>query len=529
MTMSNAWWHPSTISGRCTAGVVLCTISGMVGTVAATTVSGWHIVVIACVLEGAVAAILCLTSLRPLGERLGGLRQALSSLSDDDLTVRLAKLHAGSPQLAALEDAYNRAAASLHDVLGVVAHVARSLSAQWREVGEIGADLSDTAEQTVNETLSAHEAAALVAQNMQVVASANEELAATVREIAASAADAATTADVAVANAHTAELSAAALREGAAALTHSCDVIAQLAKQTKLLALNARIEASHSQGDNGGFVVVADEVRALAGNSAEANELIRSRSEEMASGTAVVTESLDTIARDLARVSQKQSAIASAVEQQLSATREITHVAAATAAGSARITDNLRRLSHVMRRIAYGGSQARNTASQLAELDNELSSVLGRFTLTACRESEAETVAHAAFEQDGVLVIRSDVVGGLNAFEYTGTWCHSAKNEMSGASDAYTSMPDDLATVRCVGREVALYGVRDAHHGMAVISLDGGDETTVDLYASTRQVERVWLSGRLEHGEHTLRIRVADEKNPGSRYYWCAIDRVEVT
>src|SRR6201996_5937958 len=76
--------------------------------------------------------------------------------------------------------------------------------------------------------------------------------------------DAGKLADEASAAAHDASLNVDRLKESSAAIGNVVNLIAQIARQTTLLALNSTIEAARAGSAGRGFAVVASEVKALA-------------------------------------------------------------------------------------------------------------------------------------------------------------------------------------------------------------------------------------------------------------------------
>jgi methyl-accepting chemotaxis protein len=86
------------------------------------------------------------------------------------------------------------------------------------------------------------------------------------------------------------------------------DTIASIAKQTNMLALNAMIEAARVEGggvvDGAGFMVVANEVKALANNAAQAAQSIMATLTELTYSVGVITADCQGINADIVESSK---------------------------------------------------------------------------------------------------------------------------------------------------------------------------------------------------------------------------------
>lgn len=128
-------------------------------------------------------------------------------------------------------------------------------------------------------------------------------------------------------------------------------------------------------------------------------------------------------------------------------------------------------------------------------------------------------------------VINDNTTGAeRNQFEYSGTWSYSSTQ--SGAffgDNHWSSASGSICRLRFEGSRIDLYGAKAPSHGIAAVSIDGGAETNVDFYASSRSDKvLVWASPSLGPGSHVFEMRVTGTRNSASSGNAVPVDRVDV-
>ena len=172
--------------------------------------------------------------------------------------------------------------------------------------------------------------------------------------------DAGRLADQASAAAREASANVDRLRESSAAIGNVVNLIAQIARQTTLLALNSTIEAARAGAAGRGFAVVATEVKALAVQTQSATEEISKKIEALQRDAAGSVDAVHRISQAIEAIRPVFAHVNGAVAEQNQTTGEIAQNAASASNFIVSVGDSATEIHSATREaLAHGDDVAR--------------------------------------------------------------------------------------------------------------------------------------------------------------------------
>ncbi|MCW9023683.1 MAG: methyl-accepting chemotaxis protein [Gammaproteobacteria bacterium] len=326
---------------------------------------------------------------------LHALRRSIEIVDQDADLNQQVEIYPGSGEIAQVGTAFNHMLKKIHGSLNQVLNASQQLTSLASDLTAISEETvsnvtaqqgeTDQAATAINEIMATTQE---IAHNANETATTSQEANLNARKGALTSTEAIGSIDLLVNELHEAAEKIQALDSETENIGMILDVITKISEQTNLLALNAAIEAARAGEQGRGFAVVADEVRTLAARSQESASQIQGMVESLQAGARnaveamnVATkqaedssekveesaESLAMIAGEIAEISERNTQIATAAEQQSSVMEES--------------NQNLVNITESTHRTAAVAEQTAEYSEQLLQLAQQLETQVGHFKI----------------------------------------------------------------------------------------------------------------------------------------------------
>jgi methyl-accepting chemotaxis protein len=265
--------------------------------------------------------------------------------------------------------------------------------------------------------------------SVNTIASAVEEMSASLKEVSNNTHHASDIAIQAEDRAHSTQNIVSQLESSAREIGQVIEVINGIAAQTNLLALNATIQAASAGEAGKGFAVVANEVKELAKKSANATVDIRQRVEEIQHNTSSAIGAIDDITKIIGQIADINRTIANSVQEQTTATNEISSSIASTALAASNVSDNIQRSASVADQLNDQIKQAETGVKMISKNVEEIA--MGTTEISRSSSSVATLAQDMASSVHVVRENTSDVAGSAAKTKHSADNLGELANELN--------------------------------------------------------------------------------------------------
>jgi methyl-accepting chemotaxis protein len=308
------------------------------------------------------------------------------NVAQGDLTKTLS--NSRKDETGQMAQSLNQMVLNLCKMFKEIAQGVSTLNHSSNDLSNISLQLSGSAELTLNNSRSVASSTEQMSANMvtvsssvdnattnvSMIASATEEMTSTLREIAKNSEYAREITQQAVQQAKSSSNRVGQLGQVAQGITTVTDTINEISEQTNLLALNATIEAARAGEAGKGFVVVANEIKELAKQTATSTEEIKGQIDKIQSSTNTTVNEIEQISEVIQNLNDIVNSIAAAIEQQSSAINDIALNMSQASQELDEASGNVNQTAEVSKLIATDVDQVFQSSKEISNNSNSVNS-----------------------------------------------------------------------------------------------------------------------------------------------------------
>jgi methyl-accepting chemotaxis protein len=312
---------------------------------------------------------------RQLTRPLAIATEVVTTVSRGDLT------HDVDPALCRRNDEVGQLARAMEEMIERLRTLLRNLQEGVSTIGAASQELSAAADQTAagvrlasgrsqtaadaasksgEQAMSVAKVISDASTSISSVAEATSQMSGGITQVADSSEAARNTVERAAAQAQRISLTMKTLGEAAQAIGQVTETITAISSQTKLLALNATVEAARAGNQGKGFAVVAAEFKNLAQQTAQATHDVAERIASVQTSSSAAVGELENIAEVIQNVGSTVRSTAQAMVEQASLAREVAQMLVQASTG----------VSEANRGVAKSAQAARAIAGDMSQLNS---------------------------------------------------------------------------------------------------------------------------------------------------------------
>jgi methyl-accepting chemotaxis protein len=260
--------------------------------------------------------------------------------------------------------------------------IIQAVSSNATMLEDAASKLTSTAENTQKLSTTVASSSEEASTNVKSVETATTEMTSSVQQIADKVDRSLRISGEAVARAEKADQRITDLSRSAARIGDVLQLITSVASQTNLLALNATIEAARAGDAGRGFAIVAQEVKALAAQTAKATEEIEAQIQGMQATTIDSVSAIKDVGSTIGQISAIAEEISAAVRMQGTMTGGIADNVEKAARGTADVASNIAKVHSGAVETGSASTQVLEAARSLSTESHHLRSAVQEFLST---------------------------------------------------------------------------------------------------------------------------------------------------